>query len=90
MSCRATNRSPIGLTVIVAVLLTLMATTGCGRKGDPLPPLREPEPVTETAPGEAVSAEDETAEPEEEEAAADGDEEVDVEPDGEGGEATPP
>ncbi len=82
--------SLLGKAAIVAVLLILIATTGCGRKGDPLPPLREPNPVIEVAPGEAVPAHDETAEPEEEEAAVDGDEEVEVEPDGEGGEATPP
>ncbi len=90
MSCRSNYCDPIGPAAIVAVLLTLMTTTGCGRKGDPLPPLREPDPVAETAPSEAIPAEDEAAEPEEEEAAADGDEEAEDEPDGEDGEATPP
>ena len=81
----------VGQAAIVTVLLILMASAGCGRKGDPLPPLREPDPVTETAPGEAVPAEDETAAPEEdEEAAADGDEGAGEEPDGEDDKATPP
>ncbi len=52
MSCRSSYRGPIGLAAIVAVLLILIAAAGCGRKGDPLPPLREPEPVAEAAPGE--------------------------------------
>ena len=90
MSCRSRCRSPIGLTLIVTVLLAPLAATGCGRKGDPLPPLREPDPVAETAPGEAAPAEDEAAEPEEEEAGEDGDEQAEEEPDGEVDEATPP
>ncbi|GEM_PF-2511001 len=93
MSCRSSYTGPIGLAVIVALLLILMATTGCGRKGDPLPPLREPDPVAEVAPGEAVPAEDGAAEPEAEETAAEDEEEAENEPDGGNGEddeATPP
>ena len=53
MSCSPRHRHPIGPAAIVAVLLALMAATGCGRKGDPLPPLREPDPIAESAPSEA-------------------------------------
>ena len=56
MSSRPRHRHPIGPAAIVAVLLTLLAATGCGRKGDPLPPLREPDPIAESAPSEPEAA----------------------------------
>ncbi len=64
MSSRPRHRHPIGPAAIVAVLLTLLAATGCGRKGDPLPPLREPDPIAETAPGEATAIDGESSESE--------------------------
>ena len=66
MSCRARRRHPLGPAAIVAVLLTLLTTSGCGRKGPPLPPLREPDPVAETVPSEegAIGAESSTSEAE--------------------------
>ena len=64
MSSRPRHRHPIGPAAIVAVLLVLLAATGCGRKGDPLPPLREPDPIAETAPGEATAIDGESSESE--------------------------
>ena len=62
MSCRPRYRHPIGPVAIVVVLLTLLAATGCGRKGDPLPPLREPDPIAESAPSEAEAGDSESSE----------------------------
>ncbi len=66
MSCRSSLRSgcrsPVGLAVLAAALLALVAVAGCGRKGPPLPPLREPDPIAETAPGEAAALDTGSAE----------------------------
>ena len=76
MSCSPRHRRPIGPAAIIAVLLTLLAATGCGRKGDPLPPLREPDPIAETAPNEAEAADSESSASE----AEDGDDDDDGTP----------
>ncbi len=93
MSSRPRHRHPIGPAAIVAVLLVLLAATGCGRKGDPLPPLREPNPIAETAPGEATVIDGESSESETQDGEDDDDDETasDSEPnDGEGDDGTPP
>lgn len=74
-----------------AVLLLLLVFFGCGRKGDPLPPLREPAPVEETAPAEVATTEDETEKPETDEAVADDDvDDQDGEPGDEDEDGPPP
>lgn len=57
------------------VLPVLLASLGCGLKGDPLPPIRPPEPVVEEVPAgtEATGEGSEDAESE----AEDGDDEED-------------
>lgn len=63
---------PLGPAVVLPVLL---ASLGCGLKGDPLPPIRPPEPVAEEVPAEidATGEESEDSEP----AANDSDDEED-------------
>lgn len=77
-------------TVVVTVLVLAPVAAGCGRKGDPLPPLREPDPVAETASGEAAATEDEVSGPETGEAAPDEEEEGEETPDDEDNDGTPP
>ncbi len=72
------SRRPLRVATVGGVLLVLLASLGCGLKGDPLPPIRPPEPEAETdtaatGPEEAVSTEDAGEEPE----ADDGDGEED-------------
>ena len=60
------------------VLLVLLASLGCGLKGDPLPPIRPPEPEAEadtaaTEPEETERADDAAEEPEDGDAEEDGD-----------------
>ena len=83
MSCSSSHRHPIGPAAIVAVLLALMAATGCGRKGDPLPPLREPDPIAESVPSEPEAADSESSESE-------GQDSEDDDDDGETGSDTEP
>lgn len=96
MSCSSSYRNSLGLAVIVTLLLALPATTGCGRKGPPLPPLREPDPVAETAPGEeetigAGSSESaESSEPEGEDEEDDGETSPESDPNGGGDDDAPP
>ncbi len=56
-SCRERSGRSVGLAVIVTVLLASLAVAGCGRKGPPRPPLREPDPVAAAAEEEATGAE---------------------------------
>lgn len=49
MSCRRSRRGLLVRATLVAVLPALVAGIGCGRKGPPLPPLREPDPTAEAA-----------------------------------------
>ena len=65
------NRRPLRLATAVAILLVLLGSQGCGLKGDPLPPIRRPEPAAEEVSAEESDASEPTAD--------DGDEE-----DGEG------
>lgn len=63
------NRRPLRLAALAVVLAVLLASLGCGLKGDPLPPIRPPEPEAEAdtaaaEPEEAESAEDAGEEPE--------------------------
>ncbi len=77
------NRRRLRLAAVGGVLLVLLASLGCGLKGDPLPPIRPPEPEAE-----AESAEDAGEEPEADggggEDDDDSEEEGDAEEDGEG------
>ena len=74
MSCKRASLEPLSASLAGAVLLLLPVFFGCGRKGDPLPPLRAPAPVEETALAEApTAAEEEAAEPEAEQAVPDDD-----------------
>ncbi len=75
MSSECRKRRPLRLAATGTVLLVLLASLGCGLKGDPLPPIRPPEPAAEGVPAEAeaTSEESEDSEPE----ADDGDEEED-------------
>jgi len=41
-------------------LLVLLGSLGCGLKGDPLPPIRPPEPATEEVPAETEAADEES------------------------------
>ncbi len=92
MSSRPRHRHPIGPAATVAVLLTLLPATGCGRKGDPLPPLREPDPIAETELSEPAAADSEPSEAEaDDEDDDDGETGSDSEPnDGGDDDGTPP
>ena len=51
----------------LCVLLVLPGTLACGLKGDPLPPIRPPEPAAEEVPAEESEASEPTADDEDEE-----------------------
>lgn len=75
MSSEASRRRllpPLGRALVLVILLLSL---GCGLKGDPLPPIRPPEPVAEEAPAdtEATGEESEDSDP----AADDSDDEED-------------
>lgn len=57
------------------VPLVLLASLGCGLKGDPLPPMRPPEPVPEEVPAETETMDEESEDSEP--AADDSDDEED-------------
>ncbi|MDE2850904.1 MAG: hypothetical protein OXP74_09865 [Acidobacteriota bacterium] len=63
---------PLGPAVVLSVLL---ASLGCGLKGDPLPPIRPPEPVAEEVPAETEATDEETEDSDS--AAGDSDDEED-------------
>ena len=72
------SRRPLRVAAVGGVLLVLLASLGCGLKGDPLPPIRPPEPEAEAdtaaaEPEETESAEDADEEPEDGDAEEDGD-----------------
>lgn len=48
---------PLGLALVLPILL---ASLGCGLKGDPLPPIRPPEPVADEVPAEAEPTDEES------------------------------
>lgn len=68
MSSESRRRGVLASGVAVTLLLVFLVGIGCGRKGPPLPPLREPDPVAETTTTEPPAAEEEAAEPEADEA----------------------
>ena len=76
------NRRPLRLATAVAILLVLLGSQGCGLKGDPLPPIRPPEPAAEEVAAETEGADEESQGSES--AAADGEEDGEAEEDGEG------
>ena len=61
------NRRPLRLATAVAILLVLLGSPGCGLKGDPLPPIRPPEPAAEEVSAEESEASEPTADDEDEE-----------------------
>jgi len=75
MSSESGRRRPPRLAATGLVLLVLLASLGCGLKGDPLPPIRPPEPVAEEVPAEidAADEEGEDSEPEGEDSAGEED-----------------
>ncbi|MYA07715.1 MAG: hypothetical protein F4060_16850 [Holophagales bacterium] len=60
MSSEHGRRRPLRLAATGAVLLVLLASLGCGLKGDPLPPIRPPEPVAEEVPVETEATDEES------------------------------
>lgn len=56
------------------VLLVLLVSLGCGLKGDPLPPIRPPEPVAEEVPAETEATDEESEDSEPEAGDSDGEE----------------
>ena len=74
MCSRSRRRGVLASGAAVTLLLVLLIGVGCGRKGPPLPPLREPDPVEETTASEPAAAEEEAAVPEAELAVPDDDE----------------
>ena len=85
MSCRRSRRNPLVRAILVAVLLALVGGVGCGRKGRPLPPLREPDPTAEAAADEAALAGSEGADAASDDGAEDEQEDDEAEPDSESG-----
>ncbi len=82
-SSESRSRRPLRVATVGGVLLVLLASLGCGLKGDPLPPIRPPDPVTEaeadadaaeTESEDAESAEDTGEEPEAEDGGSEDDE----------------
>ena len=49
---------PLGLALVLPVPPS--ASLGCGLKGDPLPPIRPPEPVADEVPAEAEPTDEES------------------------------
>ncbi len=76
MSSEHGRRRPLRPAATGAAVLVLLASLGCGLKGDPLPPIRPAEPAAEEVSAEA-EATDEESEDSEPEADDDGDEEED-------------
>ena len=90
MSSESRRRGFLASGAAVALLLVFLVGIGCGRKGPPLPPLREPDPVAETTATEPPAAEEEAAEPEADEAVPDDDDDQDGEPGDEDDDGPPP
>ncbi len=81
------SRRPLRVATVGGVVLVLLASLGCGLKGDPLPPIRPPEPEAEAdsaaaEPEGAERAEDAGEEPEADD--GDGEDDEDSEEEGEG------
>ncbi len=87
-SCRERSGRFVGLAVIVTVLLVSLAVAGCGRKGPPRPPLREPDPVAAATEEEATGAESPGSEDESSEAESEDEQEDGGNDDDDGGEAS--
>ena len=90
MSSDTLRRGVLSSGAAVALLIVLLIGIGCGRKGPPLPPLREPDPVAETTTAEPPGAEEEAAEPEADEVVPDDDVDEDGEPGDEDDDGPPP
>ena len=75
MSSEHGRRRPLRLAATGAAVLVLLASLGCGLKGDPLPPIRPAEPAAEEVPAEVEATDEESDDSEPE--ADDGDEEED-------------
>lgn len=74
MSSEPARRRPPRLAATGLVLLVLLASLGCGLKGDPLPPIRPPEPAAEEVPAEIDAADEEGEDSEPEGEDSDGEE----------------
>ena len=70
-------------TAAAAILLVPLVSLGCGLKGDPLPPLRPPEPAEEEVPAGTEDAAEASAEGEDADSGADNDDGEDAEPEAE-------
>jgi predicted small lipoprotein YifL len=75
------NRRPLRLAALAVVLAVLLTSLGCGLKGDPLPPLRPPEPDAEA---DAAGAEAEDPESPDDAGEEPGADDGDSEEDGDG------
>ena len=82
-SSESRKRRRLRLAVTGMVLLVLLASLGCGLKGDPLPPIRPPEPEAEADTAEAAGENPEADDGDSEEE-GDGEEDGDDEEDGGG------
>lgn len=60
MSSEYRGHRPRRLAATGAVLLVLLLSLGCGLKGDPLPPIRPPDPVPEEVPAETETTDEES------------------------------
>ena len=84
MSSESGRRGVLASGAAVSLLLALLIGVGCGRKGPPLPPLREPDPVAEATTTELPATEEEAADPEADQAVPDDDVDEDGDEDGGG------
>lgn len=78
MSSESGRRRPPRLAATGLVPLVLLASLGCGLKGDPLPPIRPPEPAAEEVSAETEDPTEDSAEGEDEENAESEDEDPDA------------
>lgn len=59
---RGRSRRAVATVATAAILLVPLASSGCGLKGDPLPPLRPPEPAEEEVQAGTKAATEDSAE----------------------------
>ena len=90
MCCRAAAWRRFAGTALAAVLLmALLVVAGCGRKGDPLPPLPDPDAVSDEAAAPSEQ-DDPTTDPEGPTSDPEGGEASEPETEEDDGEADPP